>query len=520
LTPLAQNVPFDKSAYILIINTVLFLGLALFSFFLSPKVEKGVYTVLLLISMLPGAMFLGYLLFASVLLETNSITSLFETNPEESKEFVMDYFNIWLAVGVLLYVIFPVVMILLMPSYRPLPVRKHKMLFFSSLVAILCVVLISRLSQSVYFINFYHTYVSYKMRIHKEDKAIPDRQKMAYDVRRNVHHAEPQTLVAVIGESLTRHHMQLYGYGRKTNPLLSAKGDSILVYADIVSPQVHTIPVIRSALSLSDRLHPEYFTEKPSLFELFNRAGYETYFISNQSFGGKYGTSYDALLNLAEHKYLLSQTGKNDEVVLPAFEQILETDSARNKLILIHLIGNHMAYKFRYSSSFNIFDHTRDEFVKEADYISEQAKTVIDQYDNSVAYNDYVIAGIIDLMRRKCNDNAAMVYFSDHGEELYDFRKFAGHAYEKVSAWMCEVPFIVWMPDGFKRERSDLVFDVNRPYSTADFVFSISDLAGLDFPDYDASRSIFSSLFIPRERFVGDIPYENLKEKANNNGKQ
>ena len=61
---------------------------------------------------------------------------------------------------------------------------------------------------------------------------------------------------------------------------------SLLVYQDVISPQVHTIPVLRSILTLADRDNLDYITEKPSMFELFNRAGYETHFISNQPFGG------------------------------------------------------------------------------------------------------------------------------------------------------------------------------------------------------------------------------------------
>ena len=497
----------------LIINMILFLGITLFSFFLSPRSEKVIYTILLVFSMMPGAMFLGYLLFARVLLETNSITSLFETNPEESREFVMDYFNVWVVGGVLLYVILPVIMIFKMRSYRSLPIYKHKILFATSLIAILCIVFFSRLSQSVYFINFYHTFVSYKVRLHNENIQIAARQNIPYDVRLNIDSIQPQTLIVVIGESLTRHHMQLYGYGRKTNPQLMEKRDSLFVYTDVVSPQVHTIPVIRSVLTMSNIYNPEYFTTKPSLFELFNRAGYDTYFISNQSFGGKLGTSYDVLLKLAKYKYSLSGYGKNDEIVLPALENILKTDDNNNKLIVIHLIGNHMAYKFRYPDQFSIFDNTKDYFIKDESYINEQAKTTIDQYDNSVFYNDYVIANIIGTLKQLGSKNSAMVYFSDHGEELYSFRKFAGHAYEKVSAEMSEIPFIVWMTPDFKEIRTDLVFDVNRPYSTADFIFSISDLAGLDYLDYEDSRSIFSAHFIPCQRWIGDIPYEVLKNK-------
>ena len=105
-----------------------------------------------------------------------------------------------------------------------------------------------------------------------------------------------------------------------------------------------------------------------------------------------------------------------------------------------------------------------------------------------------------------------MIYFSDHGEELYEYREFAGHAYEKVSPTMCEIPFIVWMSESFKLQQQDLIFDENRPYSTADFIYSISDISGLKYTDYDASRSIFSKSFTPRQRLVGTKKYEEIKK--------
>ncbi len=40
----------------------------------------------------------------------------------------------------------------------------------------------------------------------------------------------PQTIIVVIGESLTRNHMSLYGYPRNTNPLLSERKDNLYVY--------------------------------------------------------------------------------------------------------------------------------------------------------------------------------------------------------------------------------------------------------------------------------------------------
>lgn len=515
LTPLAQNIPVKEVGSIMIINTLFFISFSIFSCFLPPRAEKVLYTLLLAFSMIPGTMFLGYLIFARVLLEQNSITSLFETNAEESKEFVMHYFNMWVIGGVLIYIIIPVVMILKMRSYRPLRIKRYKVAFIVSLTAILSIVFISKLSQSVYFLKFYHTYAAYKIRLYNEKKAIANRQSYTYSVEKIVPDSVPQTLVVVIGESLTRHHMQLYGYGRNTTPLLSAKNDSVIVYTNVISPQVHTIPVIRSILSFYERENHSYFETKPSLFELFNRAGYETYFISNQAFGGKFGTSYDVLLELAQHKTDLSPNKAHDGIVLNSLKNILSKPNEKNRLIVIHLIGNHMAYKFRYPEDFAVFNHQKDNFVKSNKFRNKDALKAIDEYDNSVLYNDYVIAQIINTVNQEAPDNASVVYFSDHGEELFDFRNFAGHAYEKLSPYMCEVPFIVWMSDSFRTNRKDITIDANRPYSTADFIFSISNLAGINYKDYDESRSIFSDKFNPRKRFVGDVPYDELIYKRN-----
>ena len=510
---MAQNISTGEAFAIIVINTLLFLSILALTLFMSSKTEKIICSVILVISILPGTIFLGYLLFAHVLLERNSITSLFETNPEESKEFLVYYLNTWIVLGVSFYALLPAVMVGLMRSFKKLSIHAHKKLFFVSLTVVLAIVFIPKLSQSVYFINFYNTFISYKIRIKKEHIGITNRQKMPYEVRSTVSDSIPQTLVVVIGESLTRSHMQIYGYGRPTTPLLSAKGDSISVYKDVVSPQVHTIPVIRSVFSLADNCNTSYFIEKPSLFELFNRAGYDTYFISNQAFGGRMGTSYDVLLNLAQYKYDLSSENKHDEVVLDNLTKALETKYNKNRLIVIHLIGNHMAYKFRYPPQFAKFDNKKDHFIEQKEYIDNMVEDAIDQYDNSVLYNDYVVNKIMNLLIEKGGNKTAMIYFSDHAEELFDYRKFAGHAYEKLSPYMCEVPFILWTSNDFMHQRTDLEINTSRSYSTGDFLYSISNLAGIEYQDYDSSRSLFSTEFTPRERFIGEVSYKDLVVK-------
>ncbi|MFT3994679.1 MAG: sulfatase-like hydrolase/transferase [Dysgonomonas sp.] len=468
---------------------------------------------MLVVSIIPGAIYLAYLLFAHVLLEQNSVTSLFETNPEESKEFVAYYLSIWVIVGVLIYAAIPIIMICKMKSFKPLNIKDYKLLFITSIVVIISINSFNKLSRSVYFINMYKTYVWYKLRVHHEVNAVKERQNLPFNVTLLHQDSIPQTIVVVVGESLNKHHMSLYGYSRNTNPLLSERGNDIVVYKDIVSPQVHTIPVMRSILSMVEKDHPEYFTDRPSLFELFNRAGFNTYLISNQEFSDSYKSSYDILLSLAKNKYNLAPYKQHDDVVLDKFNQILKSDSINNKLIFIHLIGNHMAYEFRYPKDYIVFDNEKDRVTKEKPFRNKLAIKTIDKYDNSVLFNDFIINSIIISLEKEKNQKTAMIYLSDHGEELYDYREFAGHAYEKVSPPMCEVPFIVWLSPNYKRNRTDLIFDTTRPYSTCDFIYSLSDLTGLKYEGYDDSRSLFSTQFKPEQRYVGDKKYEWVKER-------
>ncbi len=498
LCPLAQNLNFIDKVAVFVVCGLLFMAIQILSLFIDSRAEKIIYSILLAISIIPGSIYLGYLLFAGVLLEQNSVTSLFETNPEESKEFVAYYLSIWVIAGVLVYAAIPIVMICLMKPFERLSKRKHIYLFILSLFVIFSIIGFNQLSRSVYFINIYKTFISYKLRTSNEIKSIKERQNEEYKVESAFTDSVPQTIVVVIGESLNKRHMSLYGYGRDTNPLLSSLGDSLVVYQDIVSPQVHTIPVMRSLLSMSELDHSNYFTEKPSLFELFNRAGYETYLISNQEFSNEYKSSYDILLSLAKKKLNLAPYKQHDDIVLPVLDSVLSKKNDKNKLILVHLIGNHMAYEFRYPKEFIVFNCKKDCLVPKAPYMDKNDVMTIDKYDNSVLYNDFLIHSIIRSLQNHDTDNSTMIYFSDHGEELYEYHKFAGHAYEKVSPPMCEIPFVVWMSESYKKNRPDLVFDKNRPYSSADFIYSVSDIAGLRYKDYNDNRSLFSQKFAPR----------------------
>lgn len=513
LTPLAENLSWGQILGMILINILLFLSIVVLSVFCSSRTEKIIYSVIFIISYLPFSIYTSYLLFAGVLLQKNSIISLFETNPEESKEFLAHYFNPWIIVACVAYILICFLVIWIMKPIERLKIKDHKTSFYISFITLMVILITPASSKAVYFVNFYRMYFNYRIDLNDEQIAISQRQTVPYDVKSVKNDSLPKTIVVVIGESLTRNHMSLYGYDRITNPQLSQLGDSLLIYQDVVSPQVHTIPVMRSVLTLFEKDVPQNITEKPSLFELFNRADYETYFITNQPFGGKFSTSYDVLLSLSKNVYNVSVDNQEDEVVLPSVKNILDDSVKKNKLILIHLIGNHMAYEFRYTPSYNHFHNEEDHKIESTPFRDDKAIHTIDKYDNSVLYNDFVIHSIIDILKEQKERETAFIYFSDHGEEVYDTRNFSGHAYEKVSTYMCEIPFLVWLSPSYIANRDDLAIDTKRAFSTSAFLYSLSNLAGIVYPDYDDSKSLFSPNFKPSERFIGNYTYQELIDK-------
>lgn len=517
LTPFAENYSLIDKLALLAVCLLLFCTISILCVFVSPRVEKVIYSFILVLAVIPGSIYLGYLLFANVMLEQNSVMSLFETNQEESKEFLVNYLNVWVIGGVLVYAAIPIIMICIMKPYTRLRSGNYKILVVSCIIMIVLIGGIERVSRSVYFINIYRTFISYEIRVNNEIKTIRGRQEQDFKIENIYNDSISQTVVIVIGESLAKRHMSLYGYKRKTNPLLEQyPNSSLLVYKDVISPQVHTIPVIRSVLSMEEPGNPHYFENKPSLIELFNRAGYQTYFISNQPFSEKCNASYDILLTLAKQKYNFAPQKQYDSITLTALDEILKEDTKGNKLIIIHLIGNHMAYEFRYPYTFNQFNNEDNEAIHYKPFKNKLAQKTIDRYDNSVLYNDSIVNEVIVSLEKQPDKNSMMIYFSDHGEEVYDYRDFAGHVYEKVSPTMCEIPFIVWLSPEYKERHSNLTFDVERSYSTQDFIYSISDISGFRFDDFDETRSIFSSKFIPRKRYVGEKEYSNIKKNFSN----
>lgn len=235
----------------------------------------------------------------------------------------------------------------------------------------------------------------------------------------------PRTLVLVLGESTTREHMHLYGYGRDTTPnldALAARDNSLTVFRNVVSPRPYTIEVMQQILTFGDEQHPDRFLTDPSLINLMKQAGYKTFWITNQQTMTKRNTMLTTFSQQTDVPvYLNNQRSQNasqfDSVVLEPFDKALR-DPAQKKLIIVHLLGTHMDYRYRYPAQ---FEHFKDNVGAPAALSPDQVETY-NFYDNAVRYNDFIVS---DLIKRysATTPNGFLLYLSDHGEDVYSSGK-------------------------------------------------------------------------------------------------
>jgi len=169
-------------------------------------------------------------------------------------------------------------------------------------------------------------------------------------------------------------------------------------------------------------------------------------------------------------------------------------------------MGSHLGYAERYPPAFEKFTEK-----PRSKYSHDKAVHLVNAYDNSILYNDYIVKEIIERVRKQ-NATSYVLYFSDHGDDVYDTWDNAGHNEYLGTNPMYEVPFVVWFSEKYKEDHQ-LEISISeiesRKYMLDEFIHSFADITQIGFEGYDASKSVFSEKFTPRPRIIKDsIDYD------------
>ncbi len=449
---------------------------------------------------------------------------MLQTNGAESSEFISQYFNWMDLLWSLLFFIPPAILIWLIRKLPEIP----KGLAIPKIIVALILIYFN-IHQHAYNLNLTGFFIQNYADAGKEMQSFNQLKGLiknrSIDLS-SVKSKNPTSLkelhVIILGESLSRNHMSLYGYERKTNPLLEQKKQELHCFSDVLSPHCYTTGSMQKMLLDNSWGGKNKFMNKETIMDICNAAGYQTWWISNQPAIGMHETIVTSLASLCDSTIMVNYSGISntnqsyDKVVLNPTAKVVHqfnTNQIGNKqVIFIHLMGSHLKYNMRYPSEYAKFNSDNSLDSKHP-FLTQDELKLRNEYDNSVLYNDWIIHQILSMVD-SANSYSSITYLSDHSEEVGDEKNFFGHNETNPTKGTFEIPFVVWLSPEFKKENTTLSDSIsnyiNRPYQTDDLIHSISNLYQIDWKNYQSQKSIFSNDFriMKRMHEIDGIQYD------------
>lgn len=271
-----------------------------------------------------------------------------------------------------------------------------------------------------------------------------------------------------------------------------------MLFEKAYSCYIQTVGVLTYALTAKNQYNDLDYKNAITLLEAAEAAGFTTVWLSNQSHYSPFDTPNTVIAAEAEQQYWLNgSVGKNwveatrtnffDGALVDKLTHIKLTDKM---LIVVHLMGNHLAYNERYPKNFAVY----------------KGNNSLDSYDNSILYNDYVMERLFNRVK-DLPGFQGLIYCADHAEAV---REGSGHDATKYVPAMIRIPMYMYFSDSYIQNNKDkftLLQQAQRKYFTNDLLFNVvisvmgiklegfyepqNDLAGAA---YDGDRERFRTL--------------------------
>lgn len=443
---------------------------------------------------------------------------LFESNKNEAIEFLQFYLNNKL-IFVLAYYAIGILMLF--------KIKKNiflKGLFLSGILIFIGINYLN-IPRSNYIKKTY-VYKSIGRSFSRYKKALKETKELmaTYDERfkdvKVIDEAEEGTYVLIIGESFSRNHSSLYGYPRDTSPNMKKRYEKgeLFKFNDVVSPHHYTRDTLLKLVTDYSHDSDKKFAESTNIIDIFKKAGYKTFWLSNQEDFAYNGAGLSSVINRADEsefteKYMSDMKTKlDDSYLLPFLDKAL-TDTSKKKFIVIHLFGSHAAYNNRYPSDFSYFDSGLEEeyFSK----LQKKNRKVVNEYHNALRFNDYIIEEIIQKIDKN-SKNSFVMYLSDHGQIIYDEDiDFVGSGTPDISLKSLEIPMMVWTSKYYRENNKEkierIIGAADNKFSSEDIIYPLIDLSNFKYDGYKAEKNLLDKNFIEKDRKVSTdgIIYKN-----------
>ena len=413
------------------------LNIAIYSLF--SKVDKKIirflglnFTYFLIVgSFLFPVLVLFYFFISSTWPTADTIVALLQTNSAESLEFIKNFCIEFLISIILLFII----LIGYIRILKVIEFSKSKYTnYFLCISIILCCGLLYKSSNNLLtnvifdtrdYINSYNAFLEAK-------NSRKLNTTCNYEIKRD--NNKKGVYVMVIGESENRDHMQAYGYERETTPWLEKlkTNNNMYMFNKAYSCHGYTTVALAYALTAKNQYNNIEYEKAISILELANNIGIKTVWLSNQVRYSLADNPVTVIASEAQQQIWLNKSTKTcytvnyDEELIDCFDDINIYD---DMLIIVHLMGNHANYKERYPSSFSKFGNGW-----------------VNEYDNSVLYNDFIMKKLLDRCLQLPNFKG-LIYFSDHGEAV---KQGILHDVNRFEFDMVRIPMYIYLSDDYK----------------------------------------------------------------------
>ncbi|GHE92442.1 phosphoethanolamine transferase [Thalassotalea profundi] len=282
--------------------------------------------------------------------------------------------------------------------------------------------------------------------------------------------------VMVLGETARAQNFSLNGYDKPTNQYTDKL--NVVSFANVSSCGTATavsVPCMFSRLN-KESYDKRIASSQQNAIDIIHLAGADVLWVSNNNGSCKGVCNRVKTIKIATKKTSPLCDGEYcfDEALLPPLRKKLTSLTHENTLIVLHMIGSHgPTYYRRYPEKNRIF--TPD--CQRSDIQNCTQNELVNTYDNTIAYTDYVLSRVIDELNSlsELNDvETSMLYISDHGESLGESGVFLhGLPYAFAPREQTHVPFIYWSDSLHLKGRADCVKNVSDLNISHDNIFDI-----------------------------------------------
>ncbi len=455
------------------------------AFFYTLTVHGLVFAIISPFIFLTGALVAYFVNHYHITLDSSTLALLFETTPAEASAFISAPLLLWLLLALLL----AVGAIGLLKKYERKDPHDAKLCFIAALFTLSILVFDGDGISSKYLpYNYLVETTNYILK--------RERHQMITDISRlpaRFHAAsnEPLTVVLLLGESARVDHFHINGYPRQTTPLLETL-PNVISFKSVYSCAILTRDSVPCMLTRGTLKQREAAYSETSLISVFKKLGFHTAWLGTQGTYSAIDSPYTRLTKEADEVVFLDTdlygTYALDEHLFPFFDTTMRKNPG-NKLIVLHTFGSHWHYESRYSDRFRRFTPICSKQLWSRDMTHCSREELINSYDNTILYTDYIIYSIIEKLK---DQNALVVYVSDHGESLGENGMYL-HGMKSTKEQRY-VPMFWWASEHFVAGHAKNIANMREhkesPLSHDNLFHSLLDCAGVEGEVIDKKLSI------------------------------